>query len=133
VIIINKVLSVINKVLEFFFIMKGISSKSSPPILASILGAIVGFVIGVFLTLLGIIAFRKDLAISKKPPCAREGSFSPRHTIGEEGIYEENNLSLRGSKIADILVIQEYQEIHLHSGRLTIYTKRTVRVKTKNG
>lgn len=53
--------------------------------------------------------------------------------MGSKGIYEENELLLRWSEIADIFVIREYQEIHLHSGRVTIYKKGTIRLITKNG
>jgi hypothetical protein len=99
----------------------GIGSRASPHSLALIMGAAMFIDTGVFFIILEIIASRKEPANPEELTLiAEKRSFSPRYFIGKKGIYEENELLLRWSEIADVFVIREYQEIHLHSGRVTI-------------
>jgi len=105
----------------------------------SIKAAIVGFGFGAPIYILGVVALRKDLAISKELTLlAVKGLFSPYY-VGKEGVYKEGiftgkKLLLRWSEVADVLVIREHENFILkHLVRRTIQKRGTIRVITKDG
>jgi hypothetical protein len=136
-----KALSVVSFALGVPFILLGI-----PASLSSAKGGTVIIGIGAFLIVLGVIAYRKDLAIAKGMTLLAEGRglTSPRYFIGNEGIYKENKLFLRWSEIVNIFVIHEYEitksnlsvrtlQAGVPSMSGTIYIMGTFRVITKDG
>ena len=105
----------------------------------SVMAAIVGFGFGAPIYILGVIALRKDLAISKELTLLGvKGLFSPYY-VGKEGIYKEGifmgkKLWLRWSEVADISVIREHENFILKRfGGGTVKKRGTVRVITKDG